>query len=39
MKEINPPADAKIVHVDLQVRSGASVRFRIVDAEGKPVPA
>jgi hypothetical protein len=37
MKEIEPPADAKSVHVDLQARSGGTVRIRIVDAEGAPV--
>jgi beta-lactamase regulating signal transducer with metallopeptidase domain/protocatechuate 3,4-dioxygenase beta subunit len=37
MKEIEPPADARIVHVDLQPRSGDLVRFRIVDVDGKPV--
>ncbi|QEH35428.1 Regulatory protein BlaR1 [Aquisphaera giovannonii] len=37
MKEINPPADAKSVRVDLQATTGPSVRLRVVDAEGKPV--
>jgi RNA polymerase sigma factor (sigma-70 family) len=37
MKEIDPAADAKVVHVDLQVMNGASVRLKVVDADGKPV--
>ena len=37
MKEINPPADARSVRVDLQVRTGPSVRIRVVDAGGQPV--
>ena len=37
MKEINPPADAKVVHVDLQVTTGPSVRFTVVDPDGKPI--
>ena len=37
MKEINPPADAETVHVDLEVVSGPSVRVRVVDPEGKPI--
>jgi beta-lactamase regulating signal transducer with metallopeptidase domain len=37
MKESEPPADARSVRVDLQARSGGTVRFRIVDGEGKPV--
>ncbi len=37
MKEINPPADAEVVHVDLEVVTGPSVRVRVVDPEGKPI--
>ena len=37
MKEINPPADAGSVHVDLEVVNGPSVRVRVVDPEGKPI--
>jgi beta-lactamase regulating signal transducer with metallopeptidase domain len=37
MAEINPPQDAKVAHLDLQVRSGATVRYRVVDPEGKTV--
>ena len=37
MKEINPPADAESVTVDLQVDSGKSVRVAMVDPEGKPI--
>jgi Carboxypeptidase regulatory-like domain len=36
MKEIDPPADLGMLHVDLQVRFGAKVRFRVVDDEGRP---
>ena len=37
MKEINPPADAQVVHVDLQVTTGPSVRLTVVDADGQPI--
>ena len=37
MKEINPPADAKVAHVDLEVTTGPSVRLTVVDPEGKPI--
>ncbi len=37
MKEINPTEDTKTVHLDLQVDSGATVRLRVVDPQGKPV--
>ena len=37
MKEINPAADANVVHVDLQVAKGDSVRLTAVDPEGKPI--
>ena len=37
MKEIRPASDAETVHVDLQVRTGPSVRLKVVDAEDKPV--
>lgn len=37
MKEIDPPADAGTVRVDLQVTTGPSVRLSIVDAAGEPV--
>jgi beta-lactamase regulating signal transducer with metallopeptidase domain/protocatechuate 3,4-dioxygenase beta subunit len=36
IKEINPPSDARVTHVDLQVRSGDSVRYRVLDPEGNP---
>jgi hypothetical protein len=38
MEEINPPADAKNVHVNLQAKAGVSIRYRLVNADGKPVP-
>ncbi|APW63706.1 carboxypeptidase regulatory-like domain-containing protein [Paludisphaera borealis] len=37
MKEIDPPADAQTVHVDLQTTNGDSVKIRIVDSGGGPV--
>jgi protocatechuate 3,4-dioxygenase beta subunit len=37
MKEIDPPADVKVVHVDLQVTTGPSVRVTAVDPDGKPI--
>ncbi|MDR3623314.1 MAG: carboxypeptidase regulatory-like domain-containing protein [Paludisphaera borealis] len=37
MKEIDPLADAKDVHVDLQAMEGASVRLHIVGGDGQPV--
>jgi beta-lactamase regulating signal transducer with metallopeptidase domain len=37
LKEISPPDGASVFHVDLEVRSGASVRVQIVDAEGNPI--
>ncbi len=37
MKEINPPADATVAHVDLEVTTGPSVRLTAVDPEGKPI--
>src|SRR5262249_27562221 len=37
MKEINPAEDTKTVHLDLQVDSGAKVRLRVVDPQGKPL--
>ena len=37
MKEIDPPADVKVVHVDLQVSTGPSVRITVVDPEGKAI--
>ena len=37
MKEIDPPADAKVVHVDLQVMTGNCVRLTVVDGEGQPI--
>ena len=39
MKEINPPSDASVMHVELQVRYGDTVRYRVVDPEGKPAAA
>jgi len=36
MKEINPPSDASVMHVELQVRYGDTVRYRVLDSEGKP---
>ena len=38
MKEINPVEGTEAVHVDLELDPGASVRVRVVDPEGKPVP-
>ena len=38
MKEINPAEGTEAVHVDLELDPGASVRVRVVDREGKPVP-
>ena len=38
MKEINPPEGAEVVHLDLELDSGASVHVRVVDREGKPLP-
>ncbi len=38
MKEINPPEGAEVVHLDLELDPGASVRVRVVDREGKPLP-
>ena len=37
MREIDPPADAHVVHVDLEVTTGPSVRFTVVDPAGNPV--
>jgi hypothetical protein len=37
MKEINPGAATKVVHLDFQLDSGANVRLRVIDAQGKPV--
>ena len=37
MKEINPAAVTKVVHLDFQLDSGAKVRLRVVDLQGKPV--
>jgi hypothetical protein len=37
MKEIDPPAAADVIHVDLQAVAGDSVRLTVVDAKGKPV--
>jgi len=37
MKEINPAEGTEVVHVDLELDPGASVRVRVVDAEGKPL--
>ena len=37
MKEIDPPADADTVHVDLEVTTGPSVRLTVVDPDGKPI--
>ncbi len=37
MKEINPPADATVAHVDFEVTSGPSVRLTALDPEGKPI--
>jgi len=37
MKEINPPGDAELVHLDIVLSSGASVRLRVVDPDGAPV--
>jgi beta-lactamase regulating signal transducer with metallopeptidase domain len=37
MKEINPPADATVAHVDLQVTTGPSVSLTVVDPAGEPI--
>jgi hypothetical protein len=37
MMEIDPPDGATTVRVDLALDPGATVRFRVVDTEGKPV--
>lgn len=37
MKEIDPPANAEVVRVDLQVTTGPSVHLRAVDTDGNPV--
>jgi beta-lactamase regulating signal transducer with metallopeptidase domain/protocatechuate 3,4-dioxygenase beta subunit len=37
MKEIRPEADAEVVKVDLQVRTGPSVRLKVIDSSGQPV--
>jgi hypothetical protein len=37
MKEINPPADAEVAHVDLQFTMGPSVRLTVVDSDGQPI--
>ena len=37
MKEISPPEEAEVVHLDLELYPGAKVRLRIVDLEGSPV--
>jgi len=38
MKEINPAEGIETVHVDLELDPGDSVRVRVVDPKGKPVP-
>ena len=37
MQEINPPADATVVAVNFEFRTGASVRLRFADSAGRPV--
>ena len=37
MKEINPPSDMEVVHVNLEVTTGPSVRLTVVDADGHPI--
>jgi hypothetical protein len=37
MREIDAPAAADVIHVDLQAVVGDSVRLKVVDADGKPV--
>ena len=37
MKEIEPPADAKTAHVDLEALEGDSVRVRVVDPADRPI--
>ncbi len=37
MKEINPPEGTQVVHLDLELFSGAKVRVRVVDPQGRPV--
>jgi hypothetical protein len=37
LKEISPPENATVAHVDLEVRSGASVRVQIMDMQGNAI--
>ncbi len=37
MKEINPPEGTQVAHLDLELFSGAKVRVRVVDPQGRPV--
>jgi RNA polymerase sigma factor (sigma-70 family) len=37
MKEINPPEGTQVVRLDLELFSGAKVRVRVVDPQGRPV--
>ena len=37
MKEINPAEGSDVVHVDLELDPGATVRVRVVDPEGNPL--
>ena len=37
MKEINPPAGADDVNLDLDLMPGGKVKVRAVDAQGQPV--
>jgi protocatechuate 3,4-dioxygenase beta subunit len=37
MKEIDPKPGTEVVHVDFQVRHGATVRLKVVDVAGAPV--
>jgi hypothetical protein len=37
MKEINPPEGTEVVHLDFELRTGASVRLRLVDPAGRAI--
>ena len=37
MKEISPPEEVEVVHLDLELFPGAKVRLRALDSEGNPV--
>jgi len=37
LREINPTADAEVVHLDFALTTGPSVRLTVTDADGQPV--